>query len=167
MNRDTDNWRARSRCRSDSDPDRWIDLPPLSVRGRVNQNYLDQVADLKAECLRCPVRAVCLLEAMRLDVKGVFGATDEYERASLREQYGIPEPPLYPPPENDTDERLHRQRFEVKRMARQGLTNIEIAQRLGVTRMTVSRFLADLPDEAAPTPAEGSGEHGYATIRTT
>ncbi len=144
---DSSQWRRRSACATDPNPDRWVDMPPVSIRGRNNPAYDARLRELKDLCQACPVRGLCLREAIRTDVIGVFGGTDEFERADLRERFGVPQPPLMPFPETETDERLQRQRFEIQRLKRARKSNAEIADALGVTPMTVSRFLAD-PDAA-------------------
>lgn len=146
---DPDQWRAGAECRTDPDPDRWVELPPIRLHGRTNPAYDQHLGELKQICAACPVKGMCLREAIRLDVEGVFAGTDEYERADLRETYGIPEPPLFPLPENDSDERLMRQRFEMRRLARRGMPNKAIAAAFGVSTMTVSRFTTDPDDDSA------------------
>lgn len=46
--------------------------------------YDRAVAEAKAVCARCPVRAECLLFALDEGIEfGVFGGADEFERAAL------------------------------------------------------------------------------------
>jgi WhiB family transcriptional regulator, redox-sensing transcriptional regulator len=66
-------WRSAAACRS-ADPDLFF---PVSSSGRA----LEQVAEAKAICARCPVRPECLAFALRTgQLHGVWGGMGEQER---------------------------------------------------------------------------------------
>lgn len=138
-------YRTRGACAHDPRPDRWIDLPPIRIRGKDNPAYDAAVADLADVCGTCPVRAECLWDALAYDVAGIFGGTDEYQRADLRDRHGLPAPTRLAVTEGEDDERMRDQRFTARRHARHGLSNIEIATVMGVSAMSISRLL----DESA------------------
>jgi WhiB family transcriptional regulator, redox-sensing transcriptional regulator len=70
------NWRSAAACRS-CDPDLFF---PVSSSGL----SLEQVAEAKAICARCPVRPQCLAFALRArQAHGVWGGTSEQERYLL------------------------------------------------------------------------------------
>lgn len=136
------NWREQALCAADPNPDRWVDLPAVRVRGKNNPNYDALLTELTATCDECPVRALCLNEALPSNAKGVFAGTDEYKRADMREELGMVEPDPLIEPENEEDARVMAQQFNALRLARRGLSNQEIASELGVSAMTVSRLTA-------------------------
>jgi WhiB family redox-sensing transcriptional regulator len=69
-------WRLAAACRS-AEPDIFF---PLSASGR----SLDQIAQAKAVCAGCRVRAECLAFALRTNqAHGVWGGLTEEERLSL------------------------------------------------------------------------------------
>lgn len=69
-------WRHRAACR-DEDPELFFPVSDIGPGAR-------QVAEAKAVCARCPVRAQCLDYAMtnRL-TDGIFGGATEAERREL------------------------------------------------------------------------------------
>ena len=70
-------WRSAAACRS-ADPDLFF---PISASGRA----LEQVAEAKAICARCPVRRQCLAFALRTrQAYGIWGGRTEEERAAAR-----------------------------------------------------------------------------------
>ena len=72
---DTD-WRSRSAC-LDADPELFF---PLSSMGP----SLEQLAEAKQICRRCPVRSECLEFALSTQqAHGVWGGTSEEERRRL------------------------------------------------------------------------------------
>lgn len=74
MNNDTiSDWRHHAACR-DEDPELFFPVSEIGPGAR-------QVAEAKAVCARCPVRARCLDYAVdnRL-TDGIFGGTTETER---------------------------------------------------------------------------------------
>ena len=69
-------WQSASACQS-ADPDLFF---PISSAGP----GLDQVAEAKAICARCPVQAECLVFALRTrQLHGIWGGTTERERYQL------------------------------------------------------------------------------------
>lgn len=135
------NYRNRGVCVSDARPDRWVDLPPIRVKGKDNPNYDTAVAALAAVCVTCPVYDACLWDALAYDVFGVFAGTDEYVRADLRDLHALPDPIRLHDDEDEEDQRMRDQRFSARRHARHGLSNIQIAAAMNVSPMSVSRFL--------------------------
>jgi hypothetical protein len=135
-------WRDAAACADEPHPDRWVDLPPVRVRGKNNPDYDARVAELRQTCATCPVFDHCLWEALDMNVRGVFAGMDEFDRADVRDLLNLPTPPMIPPPENDEDARLIEQQFAALRLARKGYTNTEIADELHVSPMTVSRLTA-------------------------
>jgi len=76
MSANRENWRSQGVCRS-YDPDLFF---PVSSSGL----FLEQVADAKAICMKCPVRSQCLEFALRTrEAHGVWGGTSEQERCLL------------------------------------------------------------------------------------
>jgi WhiB family transcriptional regulator, redox-sensing transcriptional regulator len=74
-----EDWRSAAACWS-ADPDLFF---PVSAFGKA----LEQVAEAKAICARCPVRRQCLAFALRTrQVHGVWGGTSEEERDFIRRQ---------------------------------------------------------------------------------
>jgi WhiB family transcriptional regulator, redox-sensing transcriptional regulator len=72
-----EDWRSAAACWS-ADPDLFF---PVSAFGKA----LEQVAQAKAICARCPVRRQCLAFALRTrQVHGVWGGTSEEERDFIR-----------------------------------------------------------------------------------
>lgn len=141
-------WADRGSCRADTKPDRWITLPELRVRGVNNPAYRARVTALKTVCGTCPVNTICLGFALdspeRLD--GVWGGTDEYERADLLDTLDLPQPgpagiPALDGWEAVTDASLADQ-FTGKRYAHRGYSNKQIAALMGTSPMTVGRFLS-------------------------
>lgn len=139
---DHDEWRAFAVCATDENPDRWVDLPPVRIKGKNNPDYDTHLKELSAVCGGCQVADQCLGTALAMNVRGVFAGTDEYERADLREALGLPTPPMIPIPESEDDARLVEQQFTALRLARRGLSNKEIAAEMDVSAMTVSRLTA-------------------------
>ncbi|MPZ80462.1 MAG: WhiB family transcriptional regulator [Actinophytocola sp.] len=69
-------WRHHAACR-DEDPELFFPVSDIGPGAR-------QVAEAKAVCARCPVRAQCLDYAMtNLLTDGIFGGTTETERREL------------------------------------------------------------------------------------
>src|SRR5215472_16852499 len=72
----TRHWRLAAACRS-CDPDLFF---PVSSSGRA----MEQVAEAKEICARCPVQPECLAFALRTrQVHGVWGGTSQEERSRL------------------------------------------------------------------------------------
>jgi WhiB family transcriptional regulator, redox-sensing transcriptional regulator len=70
-------WRSAAACRS-ADPELFF---PISAVGKA----LEQVAEAKAICARCPVRRQCLAFALRTrQAHGIWGGLTEEERAFIR-----------------------------------------------------------------------------------
>ena len=135
------NYRNRGTCATDPKPDRWVDLPPIRIKGKDNPDYDRAVADLAATCIACPVYDACLWDALAYDVFGVFAGTDEYTRADLRTLHELPDPIRLHDDEDEEDHRMRNQRFTARLHARHGLTNTQIAAAMNVSPMSVSRFL--------------------------
>ncbi|WP_158883151.1 WhiB family transcriptional regulator [Amycolatopsis anabasis] len=76
MEYDVTDWRHRAACQ-DEDPELFFPVSDIGPGAR-------QVAEAKAVCARCPVRAQCLNYALdnALD-HGIFGGTTERERRKL------------------------------------------------------------------------------------
>jgi WhiB family redox-sensing transcriptional regulator len=73
------NWRHKAACRG---LDGELFFP---VAGEATAIFEAQVAEAKAVCARCPVRAECLAEALETpNTVGVWGGTTDGERAALR-----------------------------------------------------------------------------------
>jgi WhiB family transcriptional regulator, redox-sensing transcriptional regulator len=74
-----EDWRSAAACWS-ADPDLFF---PVSAFGKA----LEQVAEAKAICARCPVRGQCLAFALRTrQVHGIWGGTSEEERDFIRQR---------------------------------------------------------------------------------
>lgn len=72
----SDDWRELAACR-DEDPELFFPVSELGPGAR-------QVAEAKAVCGRCPVRAQCLRYAVDAGLgHGIFGGTTEQERRQL------------------------------------------------------------------------------------
>jgi WhiB family redox-sensing transcriptional regulator len=70
-------WRSDAACRS-ADPELFF---PISAFGQA----LEQVAEAKAICARCPVRRQCLAFALRTrQAHGIWGGLTEEERDFIR-----------------------------------------------------------------------------------
>jgi len=70
-------WRSEALCR-DTDPDLFF---PVGTTGPA----LTQIANAKAVCCQCPVRAECLEFALSTNQDtGIWGGTSEEERRKLR-----------------------------------------------------------------------------------
>ncbi|MEU8890440.1 WhiB family transcriptional regulator [Streptomyces sp. NPDC048442] len=62
-----------------------------------------QTGDAKKVCARCPVRAQCLDWALETRQRtGVWGGTDEKERAKMLRRRETPRPPTQPVPSSRT-----------------------------------------------------------------
>ena len=111
-------WRHSSACR-DEDPELFF---PAAQPGTAP--YAAQVAEAKAVCSWCPVRAECLAYALDELTDGVAGGLDVDERRALR---GDPIPELSPAPAPAPVPTLAEQllaedvdRVMVERLAEQG-----------------------------------------------
>lgn len=135
------NYRTRGACNGDPNPDRWLDLPPIRIRGKDNPDYDTAVAALADVCATCPVADACLWDALAYDVLGVFAGTDEFIRADLRTAHDLPAPIRLDFDSAPDDIRMREQRFTARRLARTGLSNIAIAEHMGVSAMSITRFL--------------------------
>jgi WhiB family redox-sensing transcriptional regulator len=70
-------WRSAATCQS-ANPELFF---PISAFGKA----LEQVAEAKAICARCPVRRQCLTFALRTrQAHGIWGGLTEEERAFIR-----------------------------------------------------------------------------------
>ncbi len=87
---DADGWRSRGACVS-ADPDLFFPISPAGASQR-------QVAQAKAVCARCAVRAECLSFAVETrQAHGVWGGLDEEELARRRRSLRAPDSsPLRP-----------------------------------------------------------------------
>lgn len=74
------NWRHAALCR-DQDPEIFH-----TVASPHTEAYAEYLAVAKPVCRACPVRERCLDYALNSDVTGVWGGTDEHERAVLRKK---------------------------------------------------------------------------------
>jgi WhiB family transcriptional regulator, redox-sensing transcriptional regulator len=73
-------WRSAAACRW-ADPELFF---PLSESGQA----LEQIAEAKAICSRCPVRRQCLEFALRTRPYGIWGGLTELERHRGRRPAG-------------------------------------------------------------------------------
>lgn len=135
------NYRDRGACANDTNPDRWLDLPPIRIRGKDNPDYDTAVTALAATCATCPVHDACLWDALTYDVLGVFAGTDEFIRADLRDLHHLPDPIRLDFEEDPDDIRMRELRFTARRHARTGMPNTVIAATMGMSAMSISRFL--------------------------
>lgn len=79
-------WRLRGACR-DEDPERFF---PVSYKG---ERALEQVAEAKAVCHRCPVSSECLNLAISEGLpEGIFGGCTPEERPKPKRRKGKPKP---------------------------------------------------------------------------
>ncbi|SFI97834.1 WhiB family transcriptional regulator, redox-sensing transcriptional regulator [Amycolatopsis sacchari] len=70
------NWQERAACRGE-DPELFFPVSEMGPGAR-------QVAQAKAVCARCPVRAECLQYALDTGLDhGIFGGTTDAERRKL------------------------------------------------------------------------------------
>jgi WhiB family transcriptional regulator, redox-sensing transcriptional regulator len=82
---DEDGWRRRAACRN-KDPEIFF---PIGLAGPA----LAQIAQAKATCVRCPVRAACLRFAVRTrQAYGIWGGLTEEERLRPRPRRPAQEP---------------------------------------------------------------------------
>ncbi|WIV59038.1 WhiB family transcriptional regulator [Amycolatopsis nalaikhensis] len=77
-------WRERATC-----------------RGRLDLDFIDpadeQIDQCRAVCAECPVRELCLAEALTSgEAWGIWGGLDADERAAVAEQSGHPAPTVRP-----------------------------------------------------------------------
>ena len=79
-------WRSRAACR-DVDAELFF---PVAEAGPA---YAAQVAQAKAVCAGCPVRAECLDEALAHIPYGIAGGLTEHERRALRRTRRVPTTP--------------------------------------------------------------------------
>lgn len=75
---DDQDWKRQGACRGE-DPE--LFFLPDGMRGPAKMR---QVAEAKAVCVFCPVRAQCLRYALARGEFGVWGGTDEDDRRKLR-----------------------------------------------------------------------------------
>ncbi len=146
-------WTRRAACQNDPDPDRWVDLPALRVRGHLNPAYPQRVEQLRATCRGCPVRAACAWRGLLHDLHGVWGGLDEFDRDRLRATLHLPPPaPVTADPPDAEQQRMDQLRRAARHLARLNQSNQAIAAVLAVSTMTVVRLL-DERDTAPPAPA--------------
>jgi WhiB family transcriptional regulator, redox-sensing transcriptional regulator len=83
-------WRDAAAC-GDEDPELFFPIGQGAA-------YELQVAEAKAVCARCPVRARCLQDALDRGIDdGVFGGLDADERRALKRRPGRQRRPAQPP----------------------------------------------------------------------
>lgn len=141
------NWRRESVCRNDSDPDRWVDLPDALIEhdsGRISPNpaYLAAMAELRKVCGGCPVAEQCLTLASTQGLEGCFAGTDTHERV--------------------TEVTAASRGLVIQGMLLAGGSVTQIAQTLGVARMTVYRDIHALTTRATGTQRPAIGESAAA-----
>ncbi len=102
--RPIDTWSLEAACRN-APTDVWFPAVAFKRTGRPNTPIPPRAA---AICDRCPVKPECLDYALRHNVDGIWGGTNEQGRFNLRRAAGITALPLVPadirPPAN-TEER--------------------------------------------------------------
>lgn len=75
-------WHPDGSCAASEDPDLWY------------AEGVEAVAAAKRICRQCPVRDMCLQDALTYrEPYGVWGGLDEKERAALRQRLGLPAGP--------------------------------------------------------------------------
>lgn len=103
---------------------------------------VEQIAEAKAVCRRCPIAAACLTWALetRTDT-GVFGGMDETERRALRLRHLAEHPPT--PTQPDTNGRPGPRAVidlaEVEHLRAGGMSTALIADHFGVTEDALER----------------------------
>jgi hypothetical protein len=144
-------WADRAQCARDPDVERWTDLPPLRIRGRVNPAYQQHVDGLRATCLDCPVRAVCAQVSLTSGVCGVWAGLDDFDRMDLRALLALPEPgPVTLDGVSGAPTESDALRARVRYLAaRTDLTLAAIADLVGVTAMAVTRLLDERENAGA------------------
>jgi hypothetical protein len=116
------NWQADGLCR-ETDPD-------LFFPGKG-----EPTAEAKRVCLGCEVRTQCLEWALKNGERGIWGATTTAQRRRiLRERQDGPDPAVDP---------VKASRDQtIRRLAAEGYSAAEIAERVGCTKRTVVRARA-------------------------
>lgn len=75
-------WQERGACRT---ADRDLFFVPNGERGNsIAKNEREAAA--KAVCEFCPVKATCLEEALKDDLQGVWGGTNDEERRAIKRE---------------------------------------------------------------------------------
>jgi hypothetical protein len=125
-------WRHSAACR-DHDPELFF-----PVAGSGSELYVRQVAEAKAVCAGCPVRARCLEFALEQLPYGVAGGLDEHERAALRrgQRRTRPRPVTVCPARQGPVSRADLGRVAL----RAGRSVVDVAVEFGVTERTAQRW---------------------------
>lgn len=124
-------WRQDAACHPRHKPE------TMTIATWVDQFYPERGASVRptvnAFCDGCPVQEDCLDEAMTtpFEKQGIWGGTAERARRRLRKRAGAPSGAG----RHKGYDALHE---EIIRLANQGMTDTAIANRAGVTRMTVA-----------------------------
>ncbi len=126
-------WRRQAACR-DTDPETFF---PVAEAGPA---YERQVAEAKAVCAGCPVRAECLNEALARIPEGIAGGLTPAERRRLSRGHAL---------QRVTEEelvRVARSRAEVAAagsvLLASGRSRQSVARACGVSERTVYRWQA-------------------------
>ncbi len=158
--RTTDNrkaWRERAACR-DVEPETFF---PTATTGPARDA---QVAEAKAVCARCPVRAECLTEALARIPYGIAGGLTEDERRKLRSTARTERGELSArtrevlsdgPSRGMSDQeraRVGRELLATGRSPRQVAAACQVSQR------TAERWATTSPTSTNPTRNTGTGE---------
>jgi WhiB family redox-sensing transcriptional regulator len=62
------------------------------VKGKKNPDYLETVKKAKAICGHCHFKDPCLEYALKHDIVGIWGGTEQAERDKLRSKAGVAKP---------------------------------------------------------------------------
>lgn len=157
------NWRDAAACR-DEDPELFFPIGQGAA-------YELQVAEAKAVCAGCPVRARCLQDALdRGEPSGVFGGLDEDERRALKRRKKTPsqcrlvvrrkkgQHQAQPVDQADVEDWLRglpvvlngaEKREVARRLFAAGRSRTSISKALRVSGRTVNTYLQDALGRAA------------------
>lgn len=127
-------WRSRAAC-LDVDPELFF---PAAEAGEV---YEAQVAEAKAVCATCPVRARCLAEALVSIPDGVAGGLSEGERRDLSAARRHSSRGLVA--DAVAVERARYGRSAAVSLVEAGRSVQVVADLIGVSDRTVARWVAD------------------------
>ena len=116
------------------DPDRWFPTTGLDPK---------QTAALKAECAACPVLDSCKEWAIVHGEHGIWGATTDGERASIRKHRGVTPRPI------STRIVAEERQEALRSMVARGCSYAEITKALGVSPSTVAQMVAKLRGQAS------------------
>jgi hypothetical protein len=131
------NWRNDAACR-DVDPELF---QPTAESGPV---LAAQVAEARAVCERCPVRAECLSFALAMLPHGIAGGLTETERSALRRRAGAGRTEVAPAP---VAARPSEVAAAGRAAIRAGRPPREVGREFGVSERTADRWAAQVRAE--------------------